>query len=292
MKKLTKNQIQLILIVVCTIAFLGCAIWLITYMKGSSATTKQTESLMDSYVKVDPIPVGPEDGTDDKSYVEVRPEPIEKEKVTIDGREYDTFEDLDVPGRTIDFEAIQTNENADIYAWIYVPGTNVDYPVLQHASNDAFYLDHDMKGKKASCGSIYTEKANSKDFNDNHTVLYGHNMKNGTMFKTLHYYNDKTFFEENKYIYVYTEADTRVYQIFGAYEYDDRHLLLNFATENAGEYQKYLESVKKLGDACGHFNRELSLNSSDKIITLSTCIGNKPESRYLVQGKLIAVEEN
>ncbi len=287
MKKLTKNQIQIIITVICTIAFIGCAIWLILYMNGSNATTKQTEGLMDSYVVVDPLPVDPED----KDYVDTPAIPVEKDKVTIDGREYDTFEDLTVPGRTIDFEAIQTNENADIYAWIYVPGTEVDYPVLQHASNDAFYLDHDMKGKKANCGSIYTEKKNAKDFNDNHTVLYGHNMKNGTMFKTLHSYNDKSFFEANKYIYVYTEADTRVYQIFGAYEYDDKHLLLSFATENAGEYQKYLESVKKLGDACGHFDRDLSLNSSDKIITLSTCIAEKPESRYLVQAKLIAVEE-
>jgi len=292
MKRLTKNQIQIILILLCTLIFLGCAIWLILYMKGSSATTKQTESLMDSYVKVEQLPVDPEDGTDDKHGVEVKPIPVEKEKVTIDGREYDTFEGLSVPRRTIDFEAIQTNENMDIYAWIYVPGTEVDYPVLQHSTNDAYYLDHDMKGKKAACGSIYTEKANSRDFNDNHTVLYGHNMKNGTMFKTLRYYDDKEFFENNKYIYVYTAKDTRVYEIFGAYEYDDRHLLKNFATENAGEYQKYLESVKKLSDACGHFDRDMSLYSSDKIITLSTCIANKPESRYLVQGKLIAVEEN
>ncbi len=290
MKKLTKNQIQIILIVLCTLIFLGCAIWLILYLKGSSATTKQTQSMMDSYVKVEQLPVDPEDTVEGQQGAEVKPIPVEK--VTIDGREYDTFEDLSVTRRSIDFEAIQTNENMDIYAWIYVPGTEVDYPVLQHPTNDAYYLDHDMQGKKASCGSIYTEKANSRDFNDNHTVLYGHNMKNGTMFKTLRYYDDKEFFENNKYIYVYTAKDTRVYEIFGAYEYDDRHLLKNFATENAGEYQKYLESVKKLSDACGHFDREMSLNSSDKIITLSTCIANKPESRYLVQGKLIAVENN
>lgn len=288
MKKLTKNQIQFIAIVACTLVVIGCAIWLIVHMVKSNSTTKQTENLMNNYVVVDQLPLE----KDDKSNPVIG-EPIkEKDKVIIDGREYDTFKELTVPGRTIDFEAIQTNENADIYAWIYVPGTEVDYPVLQHPQNDAYYLDHDMQGKKASCGSIYTEKINSKDFNDNHTVLYGHNMKNGTMFKTLRYYDEKTFFQDNKYIYVYTEKDTRVYQIFGAYEYDDRHLLKNFATENAGEYQKYLESVKKLSDACGHFDRDMSLNSSDKIITLSTCIANKPESRYLVQAKLIAVENN
>ena len=112
------------------------------------------------------------------------------------------------------------------------------------------------------------------------------------MFKSLRNYDDKDFFEENKYIYIYTEADTRVYEIFGAYEYTDEHLLLNYKTDNAGGFQKYLDMVKKQPDASGHFNRELTVNSSDKIITLSTCISGKDGSRYLVQGKLIAVEAN
>lgn len=287
-KSIKNEKLQIALIILCTLIFIGCAIWLILYLVDAGKGAKQADSLKAEYIMVEGEPVDGE--------VSQRGEPIDteepKDKVIIDGREYDNFAELDVSERKIDFASMQADVNEDIYAWVYVPGTKVDYPILQRSGNNDFYLDHDLNGKKASCGSIYTENYNEKDFNDNHTVVYGHNMKNGSMFKSLRNYDDKDFFEENKYIYIYTEADTRVYEIFGAYEYTDEHLLLNYKTDNAGGFQKYLDMVKKQPDASGHFNRELTVNSSDKIITLSTCISGKDGSRYLVQGKLIAVEAN
>lgn len=287
-KSIKNEKLQIALIILCTLIFIGCAIWLILYLVDAGKGAKQADSLKAEYIMVEGEPVDGE--------VSQPGEPIDteepKDKVIIDGREYDDFAELDVSERKIDFASMQADVNEDIYAWVYVPGTKVDYPILQKSGNNDFYLDHDLNGKKASCGSIYTENYNKKDFNDNHTVVYGHNMKNGSMFKSLRNYDDKDFFEENKYIYIYTEADTRVYEIFGAYEYTDEHLLLNYKTDNAGGFQKYLDMVKKQPDASGHFNRELTVNSSDKIITLSTCISGKDGSRYLVQGKLIAVEAN
>lgn len=287
-KSIKNEKLQIALIILCTLIFIGCAIWLILYLVDAGKGAKQADSLKAEYIMVEGEPVDGE--------VSQPSEPIDteepKDKVIIDGREYDDFAELDVSERKIDFASMQADVNEDIYAWVYVPGTKVDYPILQRSGNNDFYLDHDLNGKKASCGSIYTENYNKKDFNDNHTVVYGHNMKNGSMFKSLRNYDDKDFFEENKYIYIYTEADTRVYEIFGAYEYTDEHLLLNYKTDNAGGFQKYLDMVKKQPDASGHFNRELTVNSSDKIITLSTCISGKDGSRYLVQGKLIAVEAN
>ena len=287
-KSIKNEKLQIALIILCTLIFIGCAIWLILYLVDAGKGAKQADSLKAEYIMVEGEPVDGE--------VSQPGEPIDteepKDKVIIDGREYDDFAELDVSERKIDFASMQADVNEDIYAWVYVPGTKVDYPILQRSGNNDFYLDHDLNGKKASCGSIYTENYNKKDFNDNHTVVYGHNMKNGSMFKSLRNYDDKDFFEENKYIYIYTEADTRVYEIFGAYEYTDEHLLLNYKTDNAGGFQKYLDMVKKQPDASGHFNRELTVNSSDKIITLSTCISGKDGSRYLVQGKLIAVEAN
>ena len=286
-----KEKIQIVLIILCTLVFLGCAVWLVMYLLDAGKGAKQADSLKNEYILVEGEAVE-EDTTKQDNPNDGNTKSEAKDKVVIDGREYDDFSDLDVTVRKIDFDAMQKEVNEDIYAWIYVPGTKVDYPILQRATNNNFYLDHDVNGKKASCGSIYTEKHNHKDFNDNHTVIYGHNMKNGTMFKTLRNYDDKDFFEENKYIYIYTETDTRVYEIFGAYEYTDEHLLLNYNTKNAGEFQKYLETIKKQPDASGHFNREMLVNSNDKIITLSICIAGKDGSRYLVQGKLIAIETN
>ena len=76
--------------------------------------------------------------------------------------------------------------NPDVYAWITVPGTEIDYPILQHPSDNSYYLMHNIDGSYGYPGCIYTENLNSKDFTDNNTVIYGHNMKNGSMFAQLH----------------------------------------------------------------------------------------------------------
>lgn len=86
---------------------------------------------------------------------------------------------------TVDFAALW-EQNEDVYAWITVPGTLVDYPVLQHPSDDEYYLHHTIDHVEGLPGSIYSETVNAKDFTDMNTILYGHNMKNDTMFGSLH----------------------------------------------------------------------------------------------------------
>lgn len=291
MKNENKDKVQMIVIVLCTLVFLACLIHLILYLNDSTKSKRQADAMKKDYILVMGEPIAPEGTEQSGGLPIVDREPV-KRKVTIDGKEYPDFTSLDVPRRTIDFQAMQSDINADIYAWIYVPGTKVDYPVLQNGKDDNFYLTHDSYGDKASCGSVYTEMYNRKDFNDNHNVLYGHNMKSGAMFRTLRNYDDKDFLYENKYIYIYTPEDTRVYEIFAAYSYTDEHLLESFNTENRIGFQQYIEKVWNLGDGCGHFDRQMSVNSGDKIITLSTCITGRDYNRYLVQGKLIAVEAN
>ena len=70
-------------------------------------------------------------------------------------------------------------------------------------------------------GCIYTESGNSKNFTDPNTVVYGHNMRNGSMFQNLHYYEDPEFFEQNPFVYIYTEDKIRIYEVFASYIYDD-----------------------------------------------------------------------
>lgn len=97
-------------------------------------------------------------------------------------------------------------QNEDIYAWIVVPGTQVDYPLLQ-SETDNYYLDYNLDHIKGYPGCIYTNQCNRKDFSDYNTVLYGHNMKNGSMFGSIHSFEDETFFDGHPYIYVYTEMN-------------------------------------------------------------------------------------
>lgn len=188
----------------------------------------------------------------------------------------------------IDFEE-QKKVNADIYAWIAIPDTKIDYPVLQHPTENDYYLSYNLDGTKGYPGCIYTQLYNAKDFSDFNTVLYGHNMKNGDMFAHLHKFADKDFFDGHPYIYIYLPGRRYTYQVFGAYQYDDRNILLSFDFSKEKVRTAYIGSIKKLKS--GNFRWDIMPTQDSNIITLSTCIGGKPYNRYLVQGVLVAVED-
>lgn len=177
-------------------------------------------------------------------------------------------------------------KNPDIYAWINVPGTAVDYPVLRREGDNAYYLDHTVDKKKSIYGSVYTEDYNGTDFEDFNTVLYGHNMKNGTMFGTLKRFRDKTFFGQNQYINVYMPGRIMKYQIFAAYVSDDRHILLSYDFGNEDIRTGYIDAIFSARKMNANINQDLLVTKDDRIITLSTCTSKESE-RYLVQGVLI-----
>lgn len=198
---------------------------------------------------------------------------------------------IEVPGRNIDFDAI-LQENEDVYAWIYIPGTLVDYPVLQHPTDDSYYLNHNMDGSVGYPGCIYTELLNDKDFSDPNTVLYGHNMDDDTMFGSLHDFEDTAFFEEDHYIYIYTPEGVYVYQIFAAYEYPAIHLLYNFDVDDPEVFANYVEGIYESKGRVANILEDVEVTAEDKIITLSTCTTDHENSlRFLVQGVLLYEEK-
>lgn len=187
----------------------------------------------------------------------------------------------------VDFAALKETA-PDAYAWIFIADTNIDYPVCQYDGEDqSFYLTHDEKGNPFSAGAIYTEDCNAKDFSDPNTLIYGHNMKNGSMFQNLHKFEDRTFFEEHPEILIYQEDRFLRYRVFAAYLYDDRHIpgyFDNFQSEEV--FVSYLEEVRKLTTPGAHFDQDVELDAESRIITLSTCTGNSA-TRYLVQAVLV-----
>jgi sortase B len=192
---------------------------------------------------------------------------------------------ITIPEKNINWDTMhETNE--EIYAWIYIPETNIDYPVLQNAGEDEYYLMHNLDGSYGYPGCIFTQMLNQKDFQDYNTVMYGHNMKDGTMFRTLHYYQNEEFFYNNPYIYVYTEDDVRVYRIFAAYNAGDEHILntYDFSTEEG--FANYLSFVQSKAPEDGYIRSSVEVTVQNHILTLSTCTDAEDE-RYLVQGVLL-----
>ncbi len=190
-------------------------------------------------------------------------------------------------GGEIDFDYLKTL-NEDIYAWITVPGTIIDYPVLQHPTDDTYYLHHNLDGSYGYPGCIYTESLNAKDFTDPNTVIYGHNMKAGTMFAQLHEFEDRDFFDANREVLVVLPEKTLRYKIFAAYVYDDRHLLYSFDFSDKEVYASYLKSIYDIRDMSANIDKGITVTEEDKIITLVTCMAGEAnaEKRLLVQAVL------
>lgn len=194
-----------------------------------------------------------------------------------------------LPANPIDFDALQA-ENPDVCAWIQIPGIEViDYPILQSDADadDNFYLDHDINGASKRAGSIYIQKLNNKDFSDPNTLIYGHNMLNGTMFGQLKKFKNKEFFEQNRNIYIYTPGHILKYEIVSAFVYDDRHIINSFNFELEESRMDFFDDCINPSSVTKQVLDGATLNENDKIITLSTCTSNDSE-RYLVVGKLIS----
>lgn len=193
----------------------------------------------------------------------------------------------------IDFESLQET-NDEIYAWINVPGTKVDYPVVQSTESDNFYLKHSATDKKYSAsGAIYTQSLNTTSFNDRVTVIYGHNGYGDTFFTTLHNFEDKQFFDENEYFYIYTPKSKLTYQIVSAFKYDDRHILNSFNFQSNNTFEDFIAMIQNPTSTNKNvreqLDREITVN--DKLVVLSTCITGQKNNRYLVCGVLINNEK-
>ena len=188
----------------------------------------------------------------------------------------------------IDFASL-TSQYPDVYAWIQIPGTKIDYPILRREGDNSYYLNHTLEGEERIEGAIFTEDYNKKDFTDPNTVIYGHNMRNGSMFRGLHDYQDPAYLPEHQEVLIYLPDRILHYQIFAAYTYDSRHLLESFDFTDQSVFQGYLDSILGRKEMGSSIDRSVDVTSEDKIITMSTCNGND-DQRYLVQAVLLSIE--
>lgn len=190
----------------------------------------------------------------------------------------------------IDFAALQ-EKNPDIYAWIQIEGTNINYPVAQSASDNQYYLDHTIEGQAGLPGSIYTENWNTKVFTDYNTVIYGHDMRDGSMFQNLHNYTDETYMDEHRTVVIYTPEKKFTYQIFASVVYDDRHILHSFNFAYPEERQAFLDSLAESRNMGNIIKDDVEVTPDSRLLTLSTCMTGQDNKRFIVEAVLISEEQ-
>lgn len=187
----------------------------------------------------------------------------------------------------VDFEALW-EVNPEIYAWIYIPGTDISYPVLQHAGDNNYYIRRSEEGSYFTGGCIYTENYNNKDFTDRMTVLYGHNLRSGKMFAQLNDFADARFFDQHRFFYIYLPDRELVYEIFAAYPHAHEHLLLNHDFDVKEDYDAFFADVLSDRSLKANFVEGVVPNfDTDRVVTLSTCLRGNDQQRFLVQGILV-----
>lgn len=247
---------------ICGLIFICSVIYIGIYYVRQLRANQQYEELQETAV----VPVVR--NVQDEALEEHEPEPEEPQVDPSIQRE-----------NSINFEELWKS-NPDIYAWIEVPGTLVNYPVLQHPTDDSYYLNHTVEGAEGLPGSIYTESVHSRDFTAVNTVLYGHNMKNDTMFGSLHEYEKQEFLDENPYVYIYLPDRTIVYQIFAASRFSNAYLPEYCDYEKEEGFVSYIDEIYK--NAVSQ-DESVDVPFGSRLLTMSTCIANDAAHRFLVE---------
>ncbi len=182
----------------------------------------------------------------------------------------------------VDFELLrETNE--DIYAWIKIENTQVNYPILQNAE-DNYYLKRCINGRNGLPGCIYTNACHAKDFSSWNTVIYGHNMINGTMFGSLKISNN--WDNANEYIEIKILNQTLKYRVYAVTEFSNEYLPVAYDENSDADKQKFLDDVYLAAKEGGYFRKDMVVSIEDKFVTLSTCIKGKNNKRLLIIGVL------
>lgn len=179
--------------------------------------------------------------------------------------------------RKIDFIKLK-KINEDIIGWIYIPDTKIDYALLKGKTNDT-YIHTNYEKKYSFGGSIFLDEANHASLTDANTVIYGHNMKNGSMFAGIKKFTNKDFFDKHPNVYIYLpDGSINVYSIYSTKIIDARS---DFYLKNI-DYASY---VKKAKDSAYHL-REVDLNRAAPLIMLSTCHVHDQPSRNVLFARL------
>lgn len=177
----------------------------------------------------------------------------------------------------------QSHANPDVYAWVKVDGTNIDYPVAQHPNDDAYYLTHDLEHHKTYYGAIFTERINSKTFDDMVTIIYGHAIQDGAMFGSLEKFADKSIFDEHRMIEIETANDRFRYDIIAAYRFSDDHLYHTYQLDEKVNVNEYFSQIESQANNQGGFYRSVIFDvEKDKLLILSTCDAQTDEKRFVV----------
>lgn len=255
-----KKKVKMIVLLLCLLVMAVSIYHICTYWQQEQASLQLNNDLMNKATKSTDTQVADEESDTPK---EAFPQETPKEVAPI----------------VVDFEELW-KENGDVVGWLYCPDTVINYPIVQGDDND-YYLRRLLDGSNNIAGTLFIDVRNKGDFSDWNTVVYGHNMHNGTMFGTLTEYNSQEYYNAHPVMYLLTplqnykiefiagyvtSVDSEIYDIKNTIE--ERDTIVQMALDKTG------------------FTSEVVITDNDRIITLSTCSYEYENARYVLLGVL------
>lgn len=252
-----KKAIRIVLIVVLVGVFALSAYKVGEYYYARYQSEKMQNTLIEKAVTVCPAPPVQSDAPE--------AEPVEYAPITVDF-------------------TVLSEMNADVIGWIYWENTCVHYPIVQAKNNDD-YLHRLFDGTWSFSGTPFADYRHSGDFTDFQTTVYGHNMKNGTMFAPLTQYQSQEFYEANPVMWLLTPSGNYKVELIAGLLTDDQGIAKLSAVDGSNPTE-FLKEIREHST----FQSPVEATENDRYFVLSTCHYGFENARYAVIGKLTPVE--
>ena len=276
----------------------AAALFLILLPALNTRTPEKTEKTAESSDSEETQEMAEEETTETSETEEMEESPEPEVPLCLQRWQEGTSFETGYEEGALSFDKIDTSKmdsaagNSDVRAYLYDSAVGVADPVFRKmgTSNpyDDYYLHHNADGSEGYPACIYMEPLNRADFTDNITVLYGHNMRDGSAFGQLRNYRDEDFFNKNRFFYLVTRDAVLTCRIYAAKVIDSLRPTVAFGTDKEGKTKAYLDYLK---DDCGagFVDTSMKPSDSDHLVVLQTCCG-LDDYRYDVTGVIVAAQ--
>ena len=185
----------------------------------------------------------------------------------------------------IDFDALR-EINPHVVAWVLLEGTPINYPVVHYRDNHR-YLNHLFDGRRNQAGTIFVDAYNQPGFVDRHTIFYGHNMRNGSMFAAIERYRSQAFFDENPWLFILTPSGNYAVELFAGYTTNvyGPSWRLDFGDDE--DFLSWVYESRRRSD----FISGVEVSPWDHLVTFSTCAYAFSNARYVLVGRMLPIAD-
>ncbi len=201
--------------------------------------------------------------------------------VTVGNHYYASLAEKAAPAETVDFSLL-AEENAEVRAWVRLADTAINLPVVKTTDN-SFYLTHRFDEVKNKLGTPFIDAGNIGDFSDRHTVIYGHALKDGSMFGSLWEYENPNYYTRHPEIQLFLPDGTvKTLQVFACSRVDAVRSAIPISFSNEAEFLSFIDDLNE----ASAFTSNIKITSGDRIVSFCVVLPDGGEGRLLISCKI------